>query len=74
MTEEIKEDLVVINRKNRGSLTIRMLLEKYNETHPEKLALGTLFRHCIRSGFYNVDSYLKPSLNEEQKIKRLKVG
>lgn len=71
LTQEITEELIEINQETQGRLTIRGLLEAYNKKSSVHLSRSTLFRYCIEIGFYNVDSYLKPSLTREQMLKRV---
>jgi hypothetical protein len=71
LTEEISDAMIEINQKTKGQLTNRALLLEFNKDRVEKLSYSTFFRYLIEIGFYNVDSYLKPSLTYEQQIKRL---
>jgi hypothetical protein len=39
LNDEIQKDLIEINRRTKGELTFRMLLEAYNNDHEKKLTL-----------------------------------
>ncbi len=62
LIEEIRECLIKINQNTRGQLTNRALLVMVNKELDELLSYATFLSYLVVIGFYNVDSYLKPSL------------